>query len=99
MHGDLNGAPDDQEALADLRWHWDLAYEINLSGETWTARFLTGTDILSADSADELRRLIRADYTPRKAAVTSGGTSSGTGKVEMGPGVQALRQLRDQGVI
>ena len=40
MYGDLNSAPDDQEQLADLRWHWDLAYEINLCGGTWTARFL-----------------------------------------------------------
>src|SRR5580658_5773165 len=48
MYGDLNSAPDDQEQLADLRWHWDLAYEINLCGGTWTARFLTGADMFSA---------------------------------------------------
>jgi hypothetical protein len=70
-----------------------------LSGETWTARFLAASDLLSAASADLLRWLIRADYTSRQAAATSSGTSAGTSEVEAGPGVQALRQLRDQGVI
>ena len=98
MCGDLNSAPDDQEQLADLRWHWDLAYEINLCGGTWTARFLTGADMLSAASADDLRRRIRADYTSRTAAATSG-TATSAGGVDAGPGVQALRRLRDEGVI
>jgi hypothetical protein len=98
MYGDLNSAPDDQEQLADLRWHWDLAYEINLCGGTWTARFLTAADMFSAASADDLRRRIRADYKSRTAAPTSGNAASAAG-VEAGIGVQALRRLRDEGVI
>jgi hypothetical protein len=98
MHGDLNSAPDDQDQLADLRWHWDLAYEINHCGETWTARFLAGADMLSAATADNLRRRIRADYTSRTAAATFGTGTSASG-AEAGLGVQALRRLRDEGVI
>lgn len=98
MFGDPNSGPDDQDQLADLRWHWDLAYEINLCGETWTARFLAGADMLSAATADDLRRCIRVDYTSRTAAATSGTGTSVSG-VEAGLGVQALRRLRDEGVI
>ena len=85
-------------SLADLRWHWDLAYEINLGGKTWTARFLAGVDMLSAASADDLRRRIRADYTSR-TAVTTSGTGTSVSGVEAGLGLQALRRLRDEGVI
>lgn len=98
MSGYLSSASGDQEQLADLRWHWDLAYEINLCGGTWTARFLAGADMLSAASADDLRRGIRADYTSRTTAATSG-TGTRVSGVEAGLGVQALRRLRDQGVI
>jgi hypothetical protein len=89
----LDGEPTEQEQLADLRWHWDLAYEINLSGETWTARFLGGPGTLLAGSADELRDLIRADYAARKAAEAADGT------LEMGEGERALRRLVDEGLV
>ena len=89
----LDREPDESEQLADLRWHWDLAYEINLSGETWTARFLGGPGRLSAGSADELRDLIRADYAARKAAEASGGAPG------MGEGERALRRLVDDGMV
>jgi len=89
----LDREPGEQERLADLRWHWDLAYEISLSGEAWTARFLGGPGALSAGSAEELRNLIRADYAGRKAAETSGGTPS------MGEGERALRRLVDEGLV
>jgi len=89
----LDREPEEQEQLADLRWHWDLAYEINLSGGTWTARFLGGPGTLSAGSADELRHLIRADYAVRKAAEAAGGT------LEMGEGERALRRLVDEGLV
>jgi hypothetical protein len=98
MYGELNRTPDDQEQLADLRWHWDLAYEINLCGETWTARFLGGGDMLSAGSADDLRGLIRADYASRTASAASD-TGTGASRVEAGLGVRALRRLREEGVI
>jgi hypothetical protein len=89
----LDREPDDLEQLADLRWHWDLAYEINLSEDTWTAEFLGGPGKLSAGSADELRNLIRADYAARKAAETV------CGGPEMGEGERALRRLVDGGPV
>lgn len=88
---------DEDSLLADLRWHWDLAYEINLVGGTWTARFLPGTDLLSACSADDLRLLVRADYLARTAARAP--AASRTSESDLGPGERALRRLRDEGVI
>lgn len=50
--------------LADLRWHWGDAYEINWSGAF--RGFLRDNGLrLEAASADELRALIRSDYTRR----------------------------------
>jgi hypothetical protein len=95
----LDYGQDDQEELADLRWHWDLAYEIDLSDNTWTARFLAGADSLEAGSADELRRLIWADYASRKAIAASGDTRDGSPGDEIGAGERALRRLLDEGVI
>jgi len=97
--GGLDRRRDDQEELADLRWHWDLAYEIDLSGGTWIARFLGGESSLEADSADELRGLIRADYASRKAANASGGSHDGTSSDGIGAGERALRRLLDEGLI
>jgi len=54
---------EDQTALNDLNWHWDTAYNIAYDGETWSASPLTEpTAVLIAESAEELRELIRADY-------------------------------------
>jgi len=50
--------------LADLRWHWDGAYEINWAGVFRAVRRDNGL-ALQAGSADELRTLIRFDYTRR----------------------------------
>ena len=97
--GGLDRRRDDQEELADLRWHWDLAYEIDLSWGTWIARFLGGESSLEADSADELRRLIWADYASRKAADASGGSQDGTPGEGIGEGERALRRLLDEGLI
>ncbi len=91
------GPWDEDRQLADLRWHWDLAYEINLVSGTWTARFLPATDLLSASSADELRLLVRADYLTRTAGWAP--TASRTPDGDMGAGERALRRLRDDGVI
>jgi len=52
--------------LTGITWHWDSAYGVALTDGTWSA--VPHTDpstILTADSADELRSLIRADYTQR----------------------------------
>jgi hypothetical protein len=54
---------EDQSALNDLNWHWDTAYNIAFDGETWSASPLTEpAAVLTAESAEELRELIRADY-------------------------------------
>jgi hypothetical protein len=95
----LGVSPDEEEQLADLRWHWDTAYEISRNGETWTGRFLAGTGILTAPSADDLRGLIREDYMARKSAARSEGGPPAAGAREMGAGKRALRRLRDEGVI
>jgi hypothetical protein len=97
--GPLSDVPDDEEQIADLLWHWDTAYEVSRSCETWTARFLTGTETLSAGSADELRQMIRADYLARRTAAASDfAPPEGSGR-EIGAGERALRRLRDEGVI
>lgn len=95
----LTGGAGRQSDLADLRWHWDSAYEINCSGGTWTARFLDETAVLSAASADDLRLLIRADYMSRKLVTKPGAASSRRSETDVGAGERALRRLRDEGVI
>ena len=50
--------------LADLRWHWGDAYEITWAGEFRAVRRDNGL-ALRAESVDELRTLIRSDYTRR----------------------------------
>jgi hypothetical protein len=95
----MDSGGDDQEELADLRWHWDLAYEISISGDTWTARFLGVDGSQRAGSAGELRGLIRADYASRKATAVSGGEQTGTPDDAIGAGERALRRLLDEGLI
>jgi len=53
--------------LADLRWHWGDAYEITWAGEFLGVRRDNGL-ALQAESAEELRALIRSDYTRRPVA-------------------------------
>jgi hypothetical protein len=48
--------------LADLRWHWADAYEINWAGVFRAVRRDNGL-VLTTVSAEELRTLIRSDYT------------------------------------
>jgi hypothetical protein len=51
--------------LADLRWHWGEAYEIVFAGRTFSALRRDGLGSVTALSANDLRRLIRADYAER----------------------------------
>jgi len=95
----LDSGGDNQEELADLRWHWDLAYEIDLSGNIWTAQFLGGEGSLLACSAEELRREIRADYASRKAAPMPRDKQNAAPDDGTGAGERALRRLLDQGLI
>jgi hypothetical protein len=60
----------DAERLADLRYHWRSAYYIVHFGRTWLAWWRDGPRVdlsaeLEADTAAELRLLIRADYDRR----------------------------------
>jgi hypothetical protein len=50
--------------LGDLRWHWGDAYEITWAGAFVAVRRDNGL-VLQTESADELRALIRSDYTRR----------------------------------
>jgi hypothetical protein len=88
----------DTDELANLRWHWDTAYDINCAGGAWTAQPFDGAAPLVATTAEELRYLIRADYHPRPATA-SGERSDAAAAGSMGPGERALRQLRDDGLI
>jgi hypothetical protein len=54
--------------LTGIRWHWGSAYGVGLGDGVWTAiPHVEPATVLTADSADELRALIRADYTRRTA--------------------------------
>jgi len=50
--------------LAELRWHWGDAYEITFAVEFRAVRRDNGM-ALQAELAEELRALIRSDYTWR----------------------------------
>lgn len=54
--------------LTGIRWHWDTAYTVGLDDGVWTAvPHVEPATMLTADSADGPRALIRADYTKRTA--------------------------------
>jgi hypothetical protein len=57
----------DQDDLAGLTWNWSPAYTFALtSGGIWTATAAGNpATVLTADTADDLRRLVRADYAGR----------------------------------
>jgi hypothetical protein len=50
--------------LADLRWHWDEAYEITWDGK-FRAKRLDDCGELQADTAAELQELMICDYSER----------------------------------
>ena len=50
--------------IADLRWHWDEAYDITWDGR-FRARRLDDGATLDAGTAEELDRCIRRDYVER----------------------------------
>lgn len=59
---------DEKLDLTGISWHWESAYRVALNDGIWSA--IPHTDpsvILTADTADELRTLIRTDYTQRNA--------------------------------
>ena len=94
--------PSEQEAaaLADVRWHWDQAYEINCVAGTWTARYVDDTALLSAASEPALRALIRQDYFERRAEeIGALRAAIDAENAAMGAGERALRKLAEDGVI
>lgn len=59
---------EDQMDLMGMDYHWGTAYEIGLDDGVWSARpHAEPATVLTAESADELRSLIRADYRARTA--------------------------------
>jgi hypothetical protein len=51
--------------LEDLRWHWGEAYRIDHYGLVWIAPRRDDRSTLRADSPEELRQAMIADYTAR----------------------------------
>jgi hypothetical protein len=51
--------------LADLRWHWDEAYEITWDGKFRAKRLDDGGE-LEAETVAELRELIICNYSERR---------------------------------
>jgi hypothetical protein len=59
----------DEASLRDLAYHWDGAYSFTVVDHVWTATPLGDpADVLTAESAYELRQLVRHDYANRAAA-------------------------------
>jgi hypothetical protein len=64
-----------QQALFDLRWHWQEAYYITCSDGTWNASLFIDRDtVLTAGSPAELRTKMQNDYATR--AMGSGATGA-----------------------
>ncbi len=56
----------DWTPLDELRWHWGEAYLIDYLGDwRWIAQRRDNRETLTAESPEELRNLIIADYTAR----------------------------------
>jgi hypothetical protein len=59
----------DAALLHDLRWHWGESYRICSDGDTWTASpHDEPLIVLTSDDPDELRAMIRTDYSARPSA-------------------------------
>lgn len=53
----------DAQELRDIGWHSETAYVIGYNGDNYTAeRIGAPHHVVTADSATELRELIRKDY-------------------------------------
>jgi hypothetical protein len=58
---------EERSDLLNLMFHWDTAYRFEVIGGVWRA--IPADDpagVLTADSACDLRELVRADYQNRK---------------------------------
>jgi len=54
-----------REELQDLKHHWGTAYSITYYRGQWIAARHDTREVLTAESAQELREKIRADYRAR----------------------------------
>lgn len=63
--------PEDEADLIELSHHWGEAYDLAVLDDVWTAHAMGNPlIILTADTAGELRAMVRADY--EKATSTTG---------------------------
>ena len=54
---------EDEDDLAGLSWNWSGAYTFALGDGVWSATAVDDpATVLTAEFAEELRRLVRADY-------------------------------------
>jgi hypothetical protein len=62
-------SPEEQADLIDLTWHWETAYSFKVVDSEWQA-IPAGdpAEVLTADSAWELREKVRADYAVRQSS-------------------------------
>lgn len=62
--------PDEEADLRDLSWHWDGAYAFRVTEGVWTATpLIDPSAVLTADSAYELREMVRRDYGERQVSL------------------------------
>jgi hypothetical protein len=56
--------------LLDMTWHWETAYRFEVTDGTWRPVPLTDpTGVLTADTASDLREMVRRDYGKRQASL------------------------------
>lgn len=61
--------PDEQADLVRLLWFWEDVYDVALIDDVWTARPIAApADVITADSAAELREALRLHYADHLAA-------------------------------
>jgi hypothetical protein len=67
-------------SLADLCWHWEGTYEFACKNGIWSARPVDApAEIMTADSAEALRTLVRQDHAERYSTRRPGQQSGSAG--------------------
>jgi hypothetical protein len=58
---------EEESDLAGMAWNWEGAYAFQVTDGVWIASAVTDPAcVLTADTADELRRKVRDDYASRR---------------------------------
>jgi hypothetical protein len=61
---------EDQSSLLDLAWHWESAYTFTVIEGVWQAvPAVDASAVLTADTAEQLRKKVRDDYASRQASL------------------------------